>query len=142
MKFAPLIHVVVILHCFLCHPVFESLHGGCLISLLLFCSPTLICVFVFEILDDLRFPREVWPLPCKLARARYHGLAAKVLLETSLGSAIVDVVLFRVLEGLVGFELLFNHSLDHAIVRELLLELLQLAAQLPFVFWFHVVGPI
>ena len=45
------------------------------------------------------------------------------------------VVFVWVAEGLVGAELFFDHTLQHTIVRELLLQLIQLLAHLPLVFW-------
>ena len=45
------------------------------------------------------------------------------------------VILDGVAERLIGLELFFDHTLEHAIVRELTLQLHQLFAHLPFVVW-------
>mmetsp|Transcript_33677 Transcript_33677/g.52019 ORF Transcript_33677/g.52019 Transcript_33677/m.52019 type:complete len:309 (+) Transcript_33677:2966-3892(+) len=60
-------------------------------------------------------------------------LFAEVLLEADLFRLVVEVILFRVFEQLVRFELFLYHSLNDTIVGEHLLERLQLAADLPFI---------
>ena len=51
-----------------------------------------------------------------------------------------DVVFLRISESLISFEFLLDHSLDDTIVRELPLELFQLSADLPLVFWDSLLG--
>ena len=48
-------------------------------------------------------------------------------------SSSVDVVLFRILERLVGVELHLGHPLQDSVVRELLLELKEGLSNLPLI---------
>lgn len=141
-QFAPFGHVVVVSQRSLPKLVFQALRRLCLRFLVFSCLFPLVGVLILERLYDLGLSREVRHFPGELAGVRPHHLAVKVLLEAAFCSSIVEIVLFRIFEGLVGLELLLDHSLEHSVVRELLLKLFELPSQLPFVLWQRVVWSI
>ena len=65
----------------------------------------------------------------RLARVVHRlGLSSEILLVGMFFYLVIDIVLFRMHEWLVGLEFLLNHSLEDSIVWEFPLKFLQLLA--------------